>query len=105
MIRCTFSDALKIKEDPVTRDIVVIYEHGFRININVQIVETDQNQMGWRINMLGNNEVIKAAKKELFANTVHYLEKRLRKALGRISFEDIILLTQAKAIKSVSRSD
>ncbi len=105
MIRCTFSDALKIKEDAITRNVVVNFEHGFRVNIDVHIAQTEENKIGWRINMHGNSEVIKAAKKELFEHTVHYLEKRLRKSLNTISFEDIILLTQAKPIKSVSRND
>ena len=94
-----------MKEDPVTRNIIVNFEHGFRVNIDVHIAKTEENKIGWRINMHGNSEVIKATKKELFEHTVHYLEKRLRKALNKISFEDIILLTQAKAIKSVTRNE
>lgn len=105
MIRCTFSDALKIKEDISTRNVIVNFDHGFRVNIDVHIAQTKDNKIGWRINMHGNSEVIKAAKKELFQHTVHYLEKRLRKNLNAITFEDIILLTQAKPIKSVSRND
>lgn len=105
MIRCTFSDSLMVKEDPVTRNIIVAFDHGFRVNIDVHIAKTEENKIGWRINMHGNSEVIKAAKKELFEHTIHYLEKRLRKTLGKISFDDILLLTQARPIKSVSRNE
>ncbi|MAF30868.1 MAG: hypothetical protein CMF60_01510 [Magnetococcales bacterium] len=105
MIRCTFSDALKVREDPSTRNVFVLFNHGFRVKIDVHIAKTTQNKIGWRINMHGNSEVIRATKKELFDHTIHYLEKRLRKPLAKITFEDIILLTQAKPIKSVTRSE
>lgn len=103
MQTATFSDELVQYTDPETRSESIRFAHSLRCEIRVTITETKENNVGWKINMHGNPRIIEAFKREVFYHTVEYLERRLRKKVNRISYNDIEKLANAQIIRTVSR--
>ena len=103
MERITFKPDLKKKFDESHKKTSIEYKHPFRLDVKITIAPYDKNPVGWRMELAGHKELVKACKSEIYPHTTEYLTRRLRKPLKDIRFEDILELTDAKRVRGIQQ--
>ena len=98
----TFANKLQIQVKPHSEEKKIFFQHSFRCAVQVWFEYTNDNQYGWVLQFTSPNDaLLNEFRGPIFKQVVAYLERRSRRKITDISFEEIGKMADALEIKQV----
>tara|TARA_R110000868_G_scaffold262401_1_gene520986 strand:- start:159983 stop:160297 length:315 start_codon:yes stop_codon:yes gene_type:complete len=99
----TFANKLQEKKVPTSNVPLVYYTHNFRCPVDVWFERSYKNKFGWVVQFKAkSNRVLEEFRGDIFKQAIHYIERRTKRPVTEVSFDEILELAEALEIKKVT---
>lgn len=99
----TFANQLEVNKSKDGLDVTIRYQHTLRCPITVWFERSHKNKYGWVMQFQAkNNSLLKEFRSDLFKQAIQYIERRTRRPVTEISYEDLLALAGALEIQKIA---
>lgn len=98
----TFANKLELRPSRQSDEDVVFYNHSLRCPVDVWFEKSGKNKFGWVIQFKApRSSILDEFRTDIFRQAVRYIERRTRRPVTDVSYEDIIEMADALEIKKI----
>lgn len=98
----TFANKLELRHVSHSSESAIFYEHSLRCPVDVWFEQSDKNKFGWVIQFKApRSSILDEFRTDIFRQAVRYIEKRARRPVTEVSYNDIVVMADALEVKQV----
>ena len=98
----TFANKLEVRPVRNSTADVIFYEHSLRCPVDVWFEKSDKNKFGWVIQFKApRSSILDEFRNDIFRQAVRYIERRARRPVTEVCYDDIMEMAGALEIKQI----